>query len=114
MDKRLNIKLLYGGSLMTKTNKPITRQELTNAVAKKVGVSQDKASEIVIAFIDEIVENLNAGNDVKLPAFAKFEIVERPARTMHLFGSEEELKVPAKTAIKVRPLARLAELTKEK
>ena len=52
--------------------KTITRQELSDAIYQKVGLSRAEAAKLVEQVLGEIRDTLVAGEDVKLSGFGNF------------------------------------------
>lgn len=60
--------------------KTVTRAELTNAMYRELGVSQQDAGELVDAFFDEIIAELARHQPVKLSSFGTFNVRHKNAR----------------------------------
>jgi nucleoid DNA-binding protein len=58
----------------------IGKADLANRIAKRTGISNTKANEVVGAFTEEIVNALTQGEEVRLTGFGSFKIVERGER----------------------------------
>jgi DNA-binding protein HU-beta len=70
--------------------------ELAKSVAKKAGVSQKVAIEVIKAFLDEVVEQVNSGNKVNLVGFGIFERRVQKARTAMNPKTKAKIKIPEK------------------
>jgi DNA-binding protein HU-beta len=98
----------------TKKN-PLSKAEILNAVAAKVG--EEASSKQVKLVIEALVavghEELRSGGVFVLPGFAKFVVVEKPARPAHEginpFTKEKQVfeAKPASKAVKARPVKAL-------
>lgn len=80
--------------------KPLTKSQITSAVADKVGISKKQAAEI----LDVIAELAykNAKNSFTLPGLGKLVLVNRKARIGRNPATGEEIKIPAKKVVKFR------------
>lgn len=58
----------------------MNKKELVENLAKKMEVSQAKASEFVGHFIDQISTALVKGDDISLVGFGRFHVTKRAAR----------------------------------
>ncbi len=56
------------------------------------------------AFEEVIIETTTSGENVTLPGFVKFAVVNRPARMGRNPATGEQIKIKAKRAVKVTPL----------
>ncbi len=70
--------------------------ELAKNVAKKAGVSQKVAREVIKAFLDEVVEQVNSGNKVNLVGFGIFERRVQKARKAMNPKTKETINIPEK------------------
>ena len=50
----------------------MTKEELVAEVAKKAGVKEEEASQIVKLFIEEVKTRLDKGEKVDIPGFGNF------------------------------------------
>ncbi len=58
----------------------INKTELARAVADETGLTNGQAKEAIEATLEQIANELGAGNEVNLPGFGKFAVSERSAR----------------------------------
>ena len=58
----------------------ITRADLCEAVYRKVGLSRAESAELVEMLIDEIIETLERGENVKLSGFGSFMLCDKGQR----------------------------------
>jgi len=73
----------------------MTKEELTESIAQKVGVSKKQAGEILNAVLDEITKTLSQGKEVQFPGFGKFLVAQRKARTGINPKTKEKINIPA-------------------
>jgi len=70
--------------------------EIAKNVAKKAGVSQKVAREVIKAFLDEVVEQVNSGNKVNLVGFGIFERRVQKKRKAMNPKTKETITIPEK------------------
>ncbi len=73
------------------------REDLLKAVAKKAGVSQKAAGEILSATLETIQKTVSKGKKVTLIGFGTFESRKRAARTGRNPQTGAAIKIAAKT-----------------
>ena len=61
-------------------NRTITRADLAEAVYEEVGLSRNESSELVEAVLDEVMDTLVSGENVKISSFGSFTIREKGER----------------------------------
>ena len=74
-------------------------------------MTRRQVAEVYEAIVDKIEAKLREGVEVELTRFAKFELVDRDAKTARNPQTGEAVEVPAKTVVRVRNRKRLHELT---
>jgi len=62
------------------TGRTITRADLCEAVYRKVGLSRAESAELVEMLIDELIETLERGENVKLSGFGSFMLRDKAER----------------------------------
>lgn len=80
----------------------MSKENLVNAIMTESGVSKKVAEDAVKMVTSGIEQALKAGQDVSLIGFGKFEVKEMPARTGRNPQTGEEMKIPAKKAVKFK------------
>jgi DNA-binding protein HU-beta len=73
----------------------VNKAELIADVAAKTGEAKTKAGEIVDAVFDVITDALKKQDEVRIPNFGVFKVVETAARKARNPQTGEEVKVPA-------------------
>ncbi len=68
------------------------KNDLIQAVIKKVGLSKRQANESLNAIFDEISKSLSKGQEVKLTGFGKFLVKESRGKKLPKFRSGQTLK----------------------
>ena len=81
----------------------ITKAILIEKLAEKLEVSKKEATDFVNEFQNLVVDEVVAGNEVKLSGFASFDSVERSARTMRKPRTGEPIEVSAYKGVIIRP-----------
>lgn len=61
--------------------KTITRADVAETIYQEIGLSRKDSSDILDMILDEIVQELSNGNDVKLSSFGTFSLRDKKART---------------------------------
>lgn len=86
----------------------MTKADLVKKVQEALNLSSQKeAGEKLDKFIEVIVECVKSGEDVTLGDLGKFETVTRAERTCRNPQTGEQMKVPAKKAVKFKPSAKV-------
>ena len=78
-----------------KENKIMNKLQLTDAVAKRTGMTKKDSATAVSAVLDVIIEALAAGEDVKITGFGSFEVKTREARTGRNPKTGAPVEIPA-------------------
>jgi DNA-binding protein HU-beta len=74
----------------------VTKQEFTNEVARRAGLTARDAQKAVDAFLDTITDTLKGGGDVSFTGFGKFQTQQRAARTgVNPRNPEQKVQIPA-------------------
>ena len=92
----------------------INQHAIISEIAKeRDDVTRRQVAEIYEAIINKVEKYLDNGTDVEFTRFAKFELVDRNAKTARNPQTGGTVQVPAKRVVKVRLRKRLHELAKE-
>ncbi|MGQ9496546.1 MAG: HU family DNA-binding protein [Thermoanaerobaculaceae bacterium] len=85
----------------------MNKSELAIKLAKKVGLTQAKAAEVVDAIFSPqkgiVAVELEAGRKVTIPGFGTFASRERSARTGRNPATGEEITIPARRYATFKP-----------
>jgi len=76
----------------------MTKKDLVDVIAGKLGLSKAKASEAVDHFTDAITAALKKGDKVTLVGFGTFDVVKRAARMGMNPSTKAKIKIPASKA----------------
>ena len=68
------------------------KEDLIQAVVKKVGLSKRQALESLNTVFDEIIKHLSRGEEVKLTGFGKFLVKQSRGRKLPKFKAGQTLK----------------------
>ncbi|ACV10139.1 HU family DNA-binding protein [Jonesia denitrificans] len=79
----------------------LNRSELVSAIAAKSGLTKTDADAALSALQDVLVEQLSAGEAVKITGLLSVERVERKARTGRNPRTGEEIEIPAGYGVKI-------------
>lgn len=85
------------------------KSELIREVADRIDFSQEHATEMVNAILDQIMLALSRGESVTLPGFGSFVPRQRSARTGRDPRSGATLEIAARTTVLFRPGKNLKE-----
>ena len=80
----------------------MTKPELVKSVAQKSGLKQKEAESAVDAFVEAIIQAAKEGDEVKIPGFGSFAVVERAARQGKNPQTGEPIAIPARKAVVFR------------
>ena len=78
----------------------MTKSEFVSLVASKAELTKKDSEKALDAIIASIEETLKKGESVTFVGFGTFSVTERAARTARVPRTGEEVKVPAKKAVK--------------
>lgn len=80
----------------------MTKPELVKSVAQKAGIKQKEAESAVDAFVEAITGAVKEGDEVKIPGFGSFVVVERAPRQGKNPQTGEPIEIPARKAVVFR------------
>lgn len=73
----------------------MNKSELISAVAEKAGITKKDAEKAVTAVLDTIIEQVAAGEDIRIVGFGTFERHERKERVGCDPRTKEKITIPA-------------------
>ena len=79
------------------------KDDLIQAIMRKVGLSKRQAAESLTVALDEIVKALSKGDQVVLTGFGKFKVVQRKEREGINPKTKERIKIAARKAPVFKP-----------
>jgi len=80
----------------------VNKQDIINLVSEKSNINKDDITTIVDRLFDVMLNELNAGEEVKIVGFGKFEVKDRASRKVINPASKEKMTLPAQKAITFR------------
>jgi len=83
--------------------KTVTRNDVADRIFAEVGLSRKDSSDILDMVVDEIKENLQKGEDVKLSSFGTFSLHKKTARVGRNPKTGVEAEITSRTVISFRP-----------
>lgn len=90
--------MFSGGSFMN----TITKKQLTDRIADRLDEKRVLVKQVVQAFLDEIVDELAAGNRLEFRDFGVFETKRRKPRVAQNPRTLERVHVPVKWTVKFK------------
>lgn len=84
----------------------LKKTELIDKVAKATDLSKVKTEEVISALQDVIIEEVTSGKRVQLTGFVSFEKRTREPRKGFNPATREEMEIPAKNYVAMKPLSR--------
>lgn len=91
----------------------VNKTELIADIAEKTDTTKASVERFLNAFQESVLENIQEGHDVNISGFAKFSVETRAARVMKNPRTGEDIDVPEKRVVKVRPMSRLRNAAEE-
>ena len=80
----------------------MNKADLIDTMTNEAGISKAAAEKALAAFTDGIKNAMRKGESVTLIGFGTYTTIERKARIGRNPGTGEELRIPAKKAIKFK------------
>ena len=90
----------------------MNKKDLVEKIAVEQGVSKARAEEVVNAVFSTIVDELKAGEQVKIPGFGNFVVKIRKQRTAVIPNSNKKVIVPSYRVAGFRPAKNFREQVK--
>lgn len=87
----------------------MTKGQLADSVASKLGMSKKQAEESIDTIFDVIAKTMIKGDKVNVPGFGIFRVSNRKAREGINPKTGEKIQIPAKKAAKFRAAKALKE-----
>ena len=92
----------------------MTKAELVNAIANKLGTEKNETQRIVEAFMQEIRSAMYNGDNVYLRGFGSFIIKTRAAKTGRNISKNTAIQIPAHNIPAFKPSKTFVEKEKTK
>lgn len=87
----------------------LTRKELTETLANRLGYSQSNCAQIVDSFLDNIKGSMLSGESIKLVHFGTFTVRDKSPRKGRNPRTGETITIKKRQAISFRPSKKLRE-----
>lgn len=84
-------------------SKTITRSDLSDAVHRQIGLSQNESAQLVAAVLDEICGSLEKGDAVKLSSFGTFSVHSKNERVGRNPKTGVEATITPRRVLSFRP-----------
>lgn len=84
----------------------LKKSELIEKVAASTGETKASVDRLISSLQEEIVSAVASGKKVQLTGFASFEPRERAARKGRNPSTGDEIEIPAKTVVSIKPLGK--------
>lgn len=81
----------------------MNKQELAAKISEAKGITKVEATRVVDAVFETIVEELKAGEMVKIPGFGNFVVKTRKARTAVIPLTNKKVIVPSYKTVGFKP-----------
>jgi len=99
-------KRLSGG----KMSKNLSKSELVAQIAEETEMTNKDAGKVLASIIENISDSLINGGSVQLIGFGSFKTIKKAARIGRNPNNGEEIKIPAKSAVKFTAGKKLCEV----
>lgn len=87
----------------------ITKKQIVDTIAERGGHTRTVVKAVIQEFLDEVTEQLTAGNRLEFRDFGVFEVRERAARVAQNPKTLEKVDVPPRRSVKFKPGRKMAE-----
>ena len=83
--------------------KTITRADVVETIYEEIGLSRKDSTDVLDMILDEIVNELSNGNDVKLSSFGTFSLRDKKARAGRNPKTGVEAVISSRRVISFKP-----------
>ena len=88
----------------------INKEDLINKVIEKTKMNRNEVETVIDSFVDEIVDGLVNGKEVKIVRFGKFNAKYRAARNIVNPATKEIMRLPSLGNVLFRPSQNVKDL----
>jgi DNA-binding protein HU-beta len=81
----------------------LNNKEFISRLATKMDISPKEAQKLATTFINELAENLDDGNSLKIQGFGSFEVKKKLERVVVNPTTKQRMLVPPKLALSFKP-----------
>ena len=92
----------------------MTQAQFFTAVAEKAGISKAQAKAVFAAVEEVVMKSLKSAGKIPLGGLGAVKLVDRKARIGRNPATGEQIKIPARTAIKITPAKVLKDMFNKK
>lgn len=85
----------------------MSKQDLIDAVASKCALPKETAKDAVDAMLNQIMDSMKSGTDVRIPDFGTFKVAKRKAREGRNPATGKTIQIPASNVPKFTPAKKL-------
>ena len=90
-------------------NQNITKKEIAENIANKLGLKQIEVKAVINMFFDQIIHKLKEGNNVELRGFGRFKVKKMNERIARNPKTGETCMIPKR----IRPYCQISDSVKE-
>ena len=94
---------------MNENSNNLTRKELTETLAERLGFSQSSCSQIVDSFLDNMIQSMVDGQSIKLVHVGTFTVRNKSPRRGRNPRTGDTITIKKRQAISFRPSKKLRE-----
>jgi integration host factor subunit beta len=91
-----------GGLVVGSVMKTITKKDLVDRISERTGNKRVVVKRVIQEFLDEIINELAAGNRLEFRDFGVFELRQRAARVAQNPKTMEKVQVPGRRIVKFK------------
>jgi len=95
-------------------NQTLTKAEIIDLLFEKIGLNKMEGKRMVESFYEEISDQLERGESVKLSGFGNFEVHDKPARPGRNPKTGENIPITARRVVTFHPSPKLKEMVEKK
>lgn len=92
----------------------VIRADLAEAIYQQIGLSRNESAEIVATILDEVAEELEKGETVKISSFGSFSVRSKNERTGRNPKTGQEVPITPRRVLSFRPSHILRDRLNEK
>jgi DNA-binding protein HU-beta len=85
----------------------MTKDEMVIQIAEKTGCTKLVANEVIDALVHGLTESIKRDGYAKIHRLCSFSLVERAPRTARNPRTGEEVRIEARTVVRIKPLQAL-------
>ena len=90
----------------------MTTKPIIKSIARKTGISEKKAQNMLEAYVQAVNEEISKGNPVAIKGFGTFELSELAEKKMYNPSNGKYKVIPKRTTLKFKPSTQYKKLFK--